>query len=230
MKRLFAVCMAFCLVWCMPAFAALSPDAQTAYQNELADQESQTCELLKDKVKTTDPDLTQLAAVTGVTFAGQTETEILSADDTGLYYVYASAANKDKKKEYNLLTCLYRHEGEYLVQSGEFDTLLYQALDFARENGGKTNRLLVCKDAAFLVVETDNGVLYYPTTQRAYKISKTACDYSAVQEAFAKLQDTDTGGFFSGDNLKGLGLSIILIGMGLFFWEFLKARQRKRGL
>ena len=88
MKRLFAVCMAFCIVWCTCAFAALPPDAQTAYQNELANEESQTCQLLDDKVKTTAPSITQLAVVAGVTFADQSETEILSADDTGLYYLY----------------------------------------------------------------------------------------------------------------------------------------------
>ena len=230
MKRVFALCMAFCIAWGTCVFAALPSDAQTAYQNELANEESQTCELLKDKVKTTAPSITQLAVVAGVTFDSQSEAEILSAGDTGLYYLYASAANADKKKEFNLLTCLYLHEGEYLVQSGEFDTLMYQALDFAQGKNAEINTQLVCKDAAFLVIETEGEVLYYPTTQRAYKISKTACDYETVREAFIELQGTDTQGFFSGDNLKGLGLSIILIGMGLFFWDFLKDRQRKRGL
>jgi len=228
MKRICTAILALCMstAFALSAFAALPDDAQAAFDAALSDSDSQACKLLKDEVKTTSPARKELITLMGITYDGQSEEQLLNTADTGLYYVYEVAKNEDKDKSFNLLTCLYYYEGEYLVQSGEFDRAMPDAVEYAHDTNAAADILVVCKDAAFLVCRTDSGVTYYPTTERAAKISKDPCDFDTMAAGLTKLQSTDTQGFFNSENIKSLGLAMLVVGAGATAWQFIKAKRR----
>lgn len=227
MKKLAAIICALLFMGTVAYGATLPDEPLKAYEQAIKDQDSQLCKLLKKEIKTTDFTLQELLAIPGLTYDGHSEQQLLSANDTKLYYIYAMAKNPEKEKSYNLLTCLYLPEGEseYLTQSGEFDTKILKAMEWAQQNNTTPTLLLVYKDAGFLMCSDGEKQLFYPITTRAESISEKPCDYTTATQGLDDLKQVNTQGFFTSANIKRLGMAIILLGLGLFAYQFYKSRR-----